>query len=68
MYSIVLFIVETSLSGLSGPAKAPVGRREDFENGLVGDTPSKSHAVADPQLVGQRDELVVESPLPTKTK
>ena len=60
MYSIVLFIVETSLSGLSGSGAQPdVRGGQDLRHELVRDAPGQVDGLGESELVAPTDEVVV---------
>ena len=60
MYSMVLFIVETSLSGFFGSGHSPtVGGREDVRDGLVGHPPGELDVVLQAEPVALGDQVVV---------
>ena len=59
MYSIVLFIVDTSLSGFFGSGDRPdVGGGHHRADGLVRHAAGELDVVAEPELVAQRHEVV----------
>ena len=59
MYSIVLFIVETSLSGLSGSGQSPTSAVESTSNtSLVRHASCEGDPIVDAELLGETDELV----------
>ena len=56
MYSRILFMVDTSLSGFFGiGADAHVGGRQDRLDVVVGDAPGEVHDVVEAELLRQRD-------------
>ena len=59
MYSSVLFIVETSLSGFLGSGDKPMSAVEStLVDDVVRNPPGEGHEVFQTELVPQRDELV----------
>ena len=58
MYSIDLFIVDTSLSGFLGSGDTDVRGRQNARNKFVRRPPGELHHPRQPQLVTQRHELV----------